>query len=137
MFNNNGNGAKGDMKAVIKAILLDDEARQPPNTSDTKRGKIREPMLRFLAWARSFNSKSASDNWMIGDTSDAGSKFGQSPLRSPTVFNFFRPGYVPQTLRLRSAGLVAQKCRLSANRRSLATSTSCRQRSMAVVALAT
>ena len=112
VFNNNGNGAKGDMKAVIKAILLDDDARQPPNTSDTKRGKIREPMLRFLAWARSFNSKSASDTWMIGDTSDAGSKLGQSPLRSPTVFNFFRPGYVPPNTAIASAGLVAPEMQI-------------------------
>lgn len=112
VFNNNGNGTKGDLKAVIKAILLDDEARQAPNSSDTTRGKIREPMLRFLAWARSFNTKSASDTWKIGDTSDAGSKLGQSPLRSPTVFNFFRPGYVPPNTSIASASLVAPEMQI-------------------------
>ncbi|WMW81053.1 DUF1800 domain-containing protein [Undibacterium cyanobacteriorum] len=112
VFNNNGKGIKGDMKAVIKAILLDDEARSAVAPSDTTRGKIREPMLRFLAWARSFNANSASDTWLIGDTSDAGSKLGQSPLRSPTVFNFFRPGYVPPNTAIANAGLVAPEMQL-------------------------
>ncbi|TXI95536.1 MAG: DUF1800 domain-containing protein [Burkholderiaceae bacterium] len=112
VFNNNGSGVKGDMKAIIKAILLDDEARQPSSSSDTTRGKIREPMLRFLAWARSLNAKSASDTWKLGDTSDAGSKLGQSPLRSPTVFNFFRPGYVPPNTSIANAGLVAPEMQI-------------------------
>jgi len=76
-------------------------------------GKLREPMLRFLAWARAFNATSASDAWQIGNTSDPGTRLGQSPLRSPSVFNFFRPGYVPPNSAISSAGLVAPEFQIT------------------------
>jgi len=41
VFNNNGTGQRGDLKAVVKAVLLDSEARRPANASDTARGKLR------------------------------------------------------------------------------------------------
>jgi len=63
-------------------------------------------MLRLVHWVRSFGAVSATDSWKIGDLSNAGSQLGQSPLRSPSVFNFFRPGYVPPSTAL-SAGVVA------------------------------
>lgn len=112
VFNANSAGIKGDLKAVIKAILLDEEARTPANLSKTDFGKVREPMIRFLNWARSFNANSASDTWRIGDTSDAGTKLGQSPLRSPSVFNFFRPGYVPPNSAIANANLVAPEMQI-------------------------
>lgn len=112
VFNNNGGGVKGDMKAVIKAILLDDEARNESNLSNPQFGKIKEPMLRFIAWARAFNAVSNGDTWLIGDTSDAGSKLGQSPLRSPTVFNYFRPGYVPPNTSIANSHLVAPEMQI-------------------------
>ncbi|SFF60928.1 Uncharacterized conserved protein, DUF1800 family [Duganella sp. CF458] len=98
VFNNNGSGVKGDLKAVVKAILLDQEARNASNLSSTTFGKVREPVLRFTAWARAYNVTSPSDAWAIGNTSEPASRLGQSPLRSPSVFNFFRPGYVPPAL---------------------------------------
>lgn len=49
VFNNNGSGVQGDLKAVIKAILLDDEARNDAHLLDPAFGKLREPMLRFVA----------------------------------------------------------------------------------------
>jgi len=98
VFNNNGSGIKGDLKAVIKAILLDPEARAAAGTTSTTFGKVREPILRFAAWARAFNATSPSDAWAIGNTTDPSTRLGQSPLRSPSVFNFFRPGYVPSAL---------------------------------------
>lgn len=98
VFNNNGSGVKGDLKAVIKAILLDQEARSASNLSSTSFGKVREPILRFTAWARAYNATSPSEAWAIGNTSEPSSRLGQSPLRSPSVFNFFRPGYVPPAL---------------------------------------
>ena len=98
VFNNNGSGVKGDLKAVIKAILLDPEARSASNLSNAGFGKVREPILRFTAWARAYNVTSPSDAWAIGNTSEPSSRLGQSPLRSPSVFNFFRPGYVPPAL---------------------------------------
>lgn len=112
VFNNNGVGTKGDMKAVIKAILLDTEARDTVSLNNPQFGKIKEPIMRFLAWARSFSAMSKNDNWLIGDTSDAGTKLGQSPLRSPTVFNYFRPGYVPPNTAIANSNLVAPEMQI-------------------------
>jgi uncharacterized protein (DUF1800 family) len=94
-FNNNGAGVRGDMKAVWVAILLDDEARSTTSLSDNGFGKLREPVLRFVQWARTFNARSEFGTWKLFDLSDTSERLGQSPLRSPSVFNFFRPGYVP------------------------------------------
>jgi uncharacterized protein (DUF1800 family) len=90
----NSGAVKGDLKAVIKAILLDTEARSDAGLTDPAFGKLREPVVRFVQWARTFVVTSA-DTWPIGDLSDPAAKLGQSPLRAPSVFNFFRPGYVP------------------------------------------
>lgn len=113
VFNNDGKGVKGNLQAVIRAILLDDEARNVRNLSNPQFGKVREPMLRFLAWARAFNANSASDSWAIGDTSDPAKRLGQSPLRSSSVFNFFRPGYVPPNTSIASAALVAPEFQIT------------------------
>ena len=93
VFNNNGRGVRGDLKATLRAVLLDPEARATP--SGNASGRLREPVHRFVQWGRSFGITSASGRWAIGDTSDPASRLGQSPWRSPSVFNFFRPGYVP------------------------------------------
>ena len=93
VFNNNGQGQRGDMKSVIKAILLDSEARSPGSGLDV--GKLREPVQRFVQWARLAGLTSPTELWNIGDLSNPANRLGQSPLRSPSVFNFFRPGYVP------------------------------------------
>jgi uncharacterized protein (DUF1800 family) len=106
VFNNDGTGVKGNLTAVIRAILLDDEARNAANPTTPAFGKLREPILRFTAWARAFNASSASEAWGIGNTSDPATRLGQSPLRSPTVFNFFRPGYVPPNSNIAAAELV-------------------------------
>ena len=95
VFNNNGSGVKGDLRAVIRAVLLDTEARADASLTDPTFGKLREPMVRFVQWARTFGITDATDLWRIGDLTDPASRLGQSPLRSPSVFNFFRPGYVP------------------------------------------
>lgn len=113
VFANDGNGRPGVLKAVIKAILLDDEARNPVRLTDPAFGKLREPMLRFTAWARAFSVASANDTWPVGDTSDPASRLGQSPLRSPTVFNFFRPGYSPPNTSIGTAGLVAPEFQIT------------------------
>jgi uncharacterized protein (DUF1800 family) len=94
-FNNNGAGVRGDMKAVWVAILLDDEARGTASLASNSFGKLREPVLRFTQWSRTFNARSEFNTWKLFDLSDTSSQLGQSPLRSPSVFNFFRPGYVP------------------------------------------
>lgn len=106
-FNDNGAGTRGDLSAVWSAILLDDEARSPAGLSSPTHGKLREPMLRFIQWGRSFGVRSATGTWKIGDLSRASTQLGQSPLRSPSVFNFFRPGYVPPSTGLAAAGATA------------------------------
>jgi uncharacterized protein (DUF1800 family) len=111
VFGNNGKGVRGDLAHVFFAILLDDEARSPMGLSATDYGKLREPMLRFVQWARSFGVASASGAWKIGDLSNPGTQLGQSPLRAPSVFNFFRPGYVPPSAAL-GAELVAPEFQL-------------------------
>lgn len=111
-FNNNGAGVRGDMREVIRAILLDDEARGPAGLTQPDFGKLREPMLRFVQWGRTFGLDSAQGSWKIGNTSDPGSRLGQSPLRSPSVFNFFRPGYVPPSTALSASGAVAPEFQL-------------------------
>lgn len=95
VFNDNGSGQRGDLKSVISAVLLDPEARGPTGLGQKGFGKLREPMVRLVQWGRSFGIASAQGSWKIGDLSDIGTRLGQSPLRAPSVFNFFRPGYVP------------------------------------------
>ncbi len=112
-FNDNGQGVRGDLKAVVRAVLLDDEARGPISLASPSHGKLREPMLRLIQWARSFKASSSSGEWKIGNVSNAGTALGQSPLRSPSVFNFFRPGYVPAGTTIADAGLVAPEFQLA------------------------
>jgi uncharacterized protein (DUF1800 family) len=112
VFANNGAGVRGDMKSVFAAVLLDNEARGPEGLADPRFGRLREPMLRFVQWARSCGAASASGNWKIGNLSRSDTQLGQSPLRSPSVFNFFRPGYVPPSTAIGSAKLVAPEFQL-------------------------
>ena len=93
-FNNNGQGERGDMKAVIKAILLDEEARTCSWVNNPEQGKLREPMQRYFHFCRAMDKISPYGiYWNIGY--NFFSKTGQAPLGSPTVFNFFLPDYQP------------------------------------------
>jgi uncharacterized protein (DUF1800 family) len=111
MFDDDGSGTRGNLKAVIRALLLDDEARHPADPSTF--GKLREPILRFTGWARAFSVTSPSGLWAVGDTSDAAKGLAQSPLRSPSVFNFFRPGYVPPNTALDDRSLEAPEFQIA------------------------
>lgn len=113
-FVDNGLGVRGDLAYVYAAILLDDEARNPLNANPAQApefGRLREPMVRLVQWARTFGVASAAGTWKVGDLSNPGTQLGQSPLRSPSVFNFFRPGYVPPTTSL-STGKAAPEFQL-------------------------
>jgi uncharacterized protein (DUF1800 family) len=90
--------SEGDLGDTLKAILTDTEARNPPalNGTDTY-GKLREPILRLTAMWRAFNAAAPlPDTYgeisMIGGTNFE-SAYAQSPLESPTVFNFYTPDY--------------------------------------------
>ena len=111
-FPNNGAGVRGGMKSVFAAVLLDDEARGPAGLSDPNFGHLREPMLRLVQWGRTFGVGSTLDTWDIGNTSDPSQSLGQCPLRSPSVFNFFRPGYVPPSTSIASNKMVAPEFQL-------------------------
>ncbi len=88
-FANNGSGVRGDMAAVVRAILMDSEARNPAS-APANAGKLREPLLRLTQLWRALDAR-ANDgryrewypDWWAG----------QAVLRSPTVFNFFLPNY--------------------------------------------
>jgi len=112
-FANNGAGMRGDLSAVVRAVLTDEEARSLAGLSAPTFGKLREPVLRLVQWARAFKATSLSTDWTVGNLSDAATRLGQSPLRSPSVFNFFRPGYVPAGTGIAASALVAPEFQLA------------------------
>ncbi len=113
VFENNGGGVRGDLKAVVRAILLDNDARGDAGLVSQSFGKLREPVMRLTGWARAFNANSPGGGWPIGDTSSSSTRLGQSPGRSPSVFNFFRPGYTPPNSAIAGQGLVAPEFQIT------------------------
>ncbi len=112
-FNGSSPATKGDMKATLRAILLDTEARST-EAGGTKNGKLREPMLRFMHWARIAQLlPSNKKRYDMGDLSSAAFALGQSPLQSPSVFNFFRPAYVPPGGQLAALGITAPEFQIT------------------------
>lgn len=104
-FADNGLGVRGDMKAVIRAVLLDVEARYGQWQQPERFGKLREPLLKFTHLWRAMDARSG--NGRIGNLSTwpyLEERIGQAPLRAPTVFNFFKPDY-SRPGEIRSAGL--------------------------------
>ena len=102
-----GTGQRGDMRATIAAVLLDAEARDASKIDEPAFGKVREPVLRLAAWMRAFDASSASGGFLLGNTDSSSGSLGQSPMRSPSVFNFYRPGYVPPNTSIAASNLVA------------------------------
>jgi len=117
VFNNNGSGVRGDMKAVVRAVLLDTEARQPSAAGGAAGvngyGKVKEPVLRLTAWMRAFGAVSDSGKAWMGNTDDPGLALGQTPFRSPTVFNFWRPGYQQAGSETGAAGLTMPELQIT------------------------
>jgi len=113
VFENDGTGVRGNLRAVVRAILLDVEARNDAIAGTSTEGKLREPIMRLTGWARAFGASSPSGAWPIGDTSSSSTRLAQSPGRSPSVFNFFRPGYTPPNSAIAGAGLVAPEFQIT------------------------
>jgi len=96
VFNNNGSGVRGDMKAVITAILLDQEARANDEGGDDQPtdGRLQEPALFVAAMVRAFAGQMTVQNyysWQLGE-------LGQGIFSAPSVFNYYAPNYnVPGT----------------------------------------
>lgn len=95
--------SKGDMKRVINAILLDDEARNPAYASREDYGKLREPWLRLTQLSRGFHAQPAATQPFY-PVYGRGilPQLGQFPLSAPSVFNFYLPDY-------QSPGLVSER----------------------------
>ncbi|EGF89732.1 hypothetical protein ABI_41550 [Asticcacaulis biprosthecium C19] len=111
-FNNNGEGVRGDMRAVIRAILTDMEATSETSMMSDRSGKIREPIIRFGSWLRAFGARSTTGIYPIWNLEDTVWSIGQNPLRAPSVFNWFRPDYAPQG-EIADAGLVAPEFQIA------------------------
>ena len=109
-----GSGQRGDLRAVIAAVLFDTEARDSEARENASFGKLREPVLRFTHWARAFqiNSADASNERLLRDASSF-ELLGQHPYRSPSVFNFYRPGYVAPGTETGAAGLTAPELQIT------------------------
>ena len=111
-FNDNGQGVRGDMKAVIRAVLLDEEARGDNARKQPSFGRIREPVLRFTHLMRALEASSRTGYWGIGRT-DVPGNLNQTAMRAPSVFNFYRPGYSPAGTPVARAGLVAPEMQIT------------------------
>ncbi len=107
-FNDNGKGVRGDLKATVRAVLFDAEAVTPATAPNA--GKLREPNLRLAAWMRAFDATSQSGNFRLGVLDN---QLAQTPMRAPSVFNFFRPGFVPPNTSLAAADLVAPEFQIA------------------------
>jgi uncharacterized protein (DUF1800 family) len=91
VFANNGAGVRGDLGAVVRAILTDYEARSSAVASTATFGKLKEPLLRATAVFRAFNAASNSGRFNIANPQG---NLAQAALRAPTVFNFYEPNFV-------------------------------------------
>lgn len=107
VFNDDGTGERGDLGAVVRAILVDPEAR--PDPAVERDGKLKEPLLRVTQLWRVYDARSDSGRYPIAA---AFIIFGQGPLQSPSVFNFFSPFYAPPG-EIRDAGLVAPELQIA------------------------
>jgi uncharacterized protein (DUF1800 family) len=101
-FNNNGAGVRGDMAAVVRAVLLDAEAHAPRLQAGA--GKLRDPILRVSQWIRALDASSVSGEFMMAGDLDVVS---QRPLSPPSVFGYYRPGYVPPNTAFSARGATA------------------------------
>ena len=114
VFIDDGTGTRGNMQAVITAILTDSEARTTTAAvADPQYGKVRESLLRYTEWARAFSAQSRNGGYWLGSTEDPIYGLGEMTLRSPTVFNWFAPGYVPPGTSIAAAGLVGPEFQMT------------------------
>lgn len=114
VFNNDGTGTRGNLLAVVQAILTDPEAVTAPASGASNYasyGRLREPLIRLTNLWRAFDAYNGSNNLNDGNGNGnvmiyGPTDFDEFPLNSPTVFNFFQPSYSPPGALL-NAGLVA------------------------------
>jgi uncharacterized protein (DUF1800 family) len=111
IFVNNGSGIRGDMKSIIKAILLDPEAKSCNNGNEVDYGALREPFIRYMQINKAFDASTTSGNYR-NDMDYVYRFVQQKPLTSPSVFNFFQQDYQPIGS-IEQAGLVAPEFQIT------------------------
>lgn len=115
IFENNGNGVRGDLWAVLKGILLHPEARDCDWLNDPSQGKLREPIIRYTTVARHFGGYSPYEGRFWNHSWSFLNDVDQHPLHAPTVFNFFTPDYSPNG-QIADAGMVGPEFQLHNSR---------------------
>ncbi|MEP7246819.1 MAG: DUF1800 family protein, partial [Gammaproteobacteria bacterium] len=88
-------GVRGDMKAVVRAVLLDSEARSLSLAGQPAFGKLTEPLIRFVQYFRAFKGHSASGYYELQFNLNGPTALNQSPFFAPSVFNFYHPNFMP------------------------------------------
>jgi uncharacterized protein (DUF1800 family) len=108
-----GEGVRGDLKATLAAILLDEQFFNGEAKSNTD-GKIREPVLRFIHWARAFDVGNvfAENEWALLFHARSNEGLGQQPFQAPSVFNFYRPGFIAPQSYSGNEGLTAPELQI-------------------------
>ena len=107
VFDNDGTGRRGNLAAVVRAILLDDEARGA--SSGEASGKVKEPLLRLTQLWRAYNGGASSGKYLNVNSQ---TNFGEGPLTAGSVFNFFSPFYAPPG-EISDLGLVAPELQIA------------------------
>lgn len=107
VFENDGAGRRGELGAVVKAILLDTEARAAPAAATA--GRLDEPLLRLTRIWRAYDARSQSGRLNVQNIPGF---IGQGPLQAPSVFNFFSPFHAPPG-EILDQGLVAPEAQLA------------------------
>ncbi len=92
VFNDNGDGVRGDLKAVVYAILLDEEALNGHRWAPYTFGKLKEPLIKVASIWRAFNAKGHYGRLRY---SNPDTDLAQQPYSAPSVFNFYSPDYRP------------------------------------------
>ena len=117
VFNNDGTGTKGNMGAVVKALLLHDEARECSYQMDDANSKLKEPLMRYTQFARAVDKTNLLGlNWNINY--DFTEKTNQDIMASPSVFNFFLYDDSPNGP-INDQGLVAPEFKIHDSRTSV------------------
>jgi len=122
-FNNDGNGNRGNLKEVVRTVLLDPEAREEEYSNVGNFGKPKEPLLALTQFLRAFDVKPL-DGWKSRTNATMNGVYqffyleniiGQSPLRSETVFNFFSSDFIPADSHFISNSMVAPEFQIQSD----------------------
>ncbi len=110
-----GDGRRGSLPATLAAILLDQTLFTDPDQFSPTDGKVREPLLGIAHWMRAFNAKNLE--WLTVDrflnNPEAVGSLQMSYMESPSVFNFYRPGFVPPNTQAGELGMTVPEFQLA------------------------